>query len=75
MRVDGERTVQLDEARGGSGPGGGGELAAVSADGTQVFFTDDATAGLTSDTVAGSGKNLYRYDVSTGQLSDLTPVG
>ncbi len=83
MRVHGERTVQLDEARGGSGPGGGGELAtlgkrpaaAVSADGSQVFFTDEATAGLTSDTVADSGKNLYRYDVSTGQLSDLTPVG
>ncbi len=74
VRVHGERTVQLDEARGGSGPGGGGELAAVSADGSQVFFTDDATAGLTSDTVAGSGENLYRYDVSTGQLSDLTPV-
>ncbi len=74
VRVDGERTVQLDEARGGSGPGGGGELAAVSADGTQVFFTADATAGLTGDTVAGSGTNLYRYDTSTGQLSDLTPV-
>ncbi len=74
-RVHGERTLQLDEARGGSGPGGGGELAAVSADGEQVFFTDDATAGLTSDTVAGSGKNLYSYDLSTGQLSDLTPVG
>ena len=83
MRIHGERTIQLDEARGGSGPGGGGELVGgnrteepspVSADGSQVFFTDDATAGLTGDTVAGSGKNLYRYDVSTGQLSDLTPV-
>ena len=70
----GERTVQLDETRGGSGPGGGGALAAVTADGSQVFFTDNATAGLTSDTVAGSGTNLYRYDLSTGQLSDLTPV-
>ncbi len=74
VRVDGERTVQLDEARGGSGSGGGGELAAVSADGTQVLFTDDAASGLTGDTVAGSGTNLYRYDTSTGQLSDLTPV-
>jgi hypothetical protein len=74
VRVDGERTVQVDEAREGSGPGGGGELAAVSANGSQVFFTDNATAGLTSDTVAGSGKNLYVYNVSTGQQSDLTPV-
>jgi hypothetical protein len=70
----GERTVQLDEPRGGSGPGGGGSSAAVSADGSQVFFTDNATAGLTKDTVPGSGTNLYSYDVSTGQLSDLTPV-
>jgi hypothetical protein len=75
VRVNGERTVQLDEkAPGATGPGGGGSFGAVSADGSQVFFTDNATAGLTSDTVAGSGKNLYRYDVSTGQLSDLTPV-
>jgi hypothetical protein len=72
----GERTVQLDEkASGGWGQGGGGSLAAVSADGSQVLFTDNATAGLTSDTVAGSGTNLYRYDSDTGQLSDLTPVG
>jgi hypothetical protein len=70
----GERTVQLDEARGGSGPGGGGTFAAVTADGSQVFFSDDGAASLTSDTVPGSGSNLYRYDVSTGQLSDLTPV-
>jgi hypothetical protein len=28
---------------------------------------------LTADTVAGSGQNLYRYDVTSGQLTDLTP--
>ena len=74
VRLNGERTVQVDAARGGSGPGGGGSFAAVTADGSQVFLTDDASAGLTSDTVSGSGKNLYRYDVETGQLSDLTPL-
>ena len=74
VRVKGERTVQLDEAREGSGPGGGGSLAAVTADGSQVFFTDDASAGLTKDTAPGSGTNLYSYDIDTGQLSDLTPV-
>jgi DNA-binding beta-propeller fold protein YncE len=75
-RLDhGERTAQVDEARrGGSGPGGGGSLAAVTADGSEVFFTDDAAAGLTADTVPGSATNLYRYDVTTGQLSDLTPI-
>jgi hypothetical protein len=71
----GERTVQLDEkAPGGTGPGGGGSLKGVSGDGSRVLFTDNATAGLTSDTVPGSGTNLYRYDLSTGQLNDLTPV-
>ena len=70
----GERTVQLDEARGGPGPGGGGSFAAVTADGSQVFFTDEASAGLTKDTVPGSGPNLYSFDIDTGQLSDLTPV-
>ncbi len=70
----GERTVQVDEARGGSGSGGGGTFGAVTVDGSQVFFTDEASAGLTGDTVAGSGTNLYSYDIDTGQLSDLTPV-
>ena len=74
VRVNRERTIQLDEARGGPGPGGGGSFAGLTADDSQVFFTDDASAGLTSDTVPGSGPNLYRYDVGTGRLSDLTPV-
>ncbi len=71
VRIDGEETVQLDQPRGGSGPGGGGSFQAASADGTQAFFTDEASAGLTSDTVAGSGTNLYRY--ADGRLTDLTP--
>jgi hypothetical protein len=74
VRVNRERTVQVDEAREGPGPGGGGSFAGLTADGSQVFFTDDASAGLTSDTVPGSGSNLYRYDMGTRQLSDLTPV-
>lgn len=75
MRVDGERTVRVDQPRGGSGPGGGGSFVGATADGSRVFFTADASAGLTSDTVAGSGTNLYVYEVGTGGLSDLTPVG
>ncbi len=71
MRPNGERTVQLDETRGGPGPGGGGSFAAVTADESQVFFTADASAGLTSTTTPGSGSNMYRYDVSAGELSDL----
>ena len=74
VRLNGERTVQVDQARGGLGPGGGGSFAAVTADGSEVFFTDEASAGLTSDSRPSSGANLYRYDVDTGQLSDLTPL-
>ncbi len=74
VRVNGERTIQLDEARGGPGPGGSGSFRALTADGSQVFFTADASAGLTSDTEPGSGSNLYSFDIDTSQLSDLTPV-
>lgn len=73
-RIDGSSTVQLDASQAGGG-GGGGRFQDASVDGSQVFFTDDASAGLTSDTVAGSGANLYRYDLTTGELSDLTPGG
>ncbi len=72
VRINGEETAQLDEPRGGSGPGGGGSFQAANGNGTQAFFTDEASAGLTSDTVAGSGTNLYRY--SNGKLTDLTPA-
>jgi hypothetical protein len=49
----------------------------VSADGSKVFFTDDASAGLTGNTVSGSRANLYLYDASAPagqQLKDLTPA-
>jgi DNA-binding beta-propeller fold protein YncE len=72
VRINGDETAQLDAPRGGSGPGGGGSFQIASADGTQAFFTDEASAGLTSDTSAGSGENLYRY--ANGELTDLTPA-
>lgn len=72
-RVNGAGTVQVDESRGGSGPGGGGDFVAAGAGGAQVFFTDEASAGLTADTASGSGRNLYRYDFASGELTDLTP--
>ena len=72
VRINGDETAQLDAPRGGSGPGGGGSFQVASADGTQAFFTDEASAGLTSDTSAGSGENLYRY--ANGEPTDLTPA-
>jgi hypothetical protein len=75
-RVDGSETVQLDVSQSG-GAGGGGAFLKASHDGSVVLFSADASAGLTSDTVPGSGPNLYRYDshAPAGErLTDLTPV-
>ena len=75
VRQNGSTTVQVDApASGAPGPGGGGAFAAASADGSKVFFTDDSSAGLTSNTQSGSGANLYEYNVSTNTLTDLTPT-
>ncbi len=74
VREDGATTVQVDApAPGGAGPGGGGVWATAADDGSKVFFYDEASAGLTGDTVPGSGKNLYSYDPRTETLADLTP--
>jgi hypothetical protein len=76
MREDGVRTVKLDASQ-GPGPGGGGNFRAASGDGSRVFFTADASAGLTNDTAPStsgvSEENLYEYDTATGGLVDLTP--
>ncbi|MGA7703950.1 MAG: fibronectin type III domain-containing protein [Solirubrobacteraceae bacterium] len=65
-------TVQIDGSQ-ASGKGGGGRFWAASSDGSKVFFTDSDAAGLTSDTVSGSGQNLYEYELPSGRLVDLTP--
>jgi hypothetical protein len=72
VRLNGTSTVQVDASQAGAS-GGGGVFREASADGSKVFFTDDASAGLTSDTVPGSGTNLYRYDLPSGLLTDVTP--
>ncbi len=73
LRLDDASTVQVDASQ-GAGPGGGGIFAVASSDGSQAYFRDDAERGLTSDTVAGSGLNLYRYDANSGGLVDITPA-
>jgi hypothetical protein len=75
-RVNGAETVQLDSSEAG-GTGGGGTFQIATPDGSNVLFTDDASAGLTGDTVAASATNLYRYDFAAPpgeRLVDLTPV-
>jgi hypothetical protein len=73
VRIDGERTVQVDK---GPGASGGGSFQAASADGSQVFFLDENK--LTPDSTAQSGEpNLYECALPEGtescELTDLTP--
>lgn len=62
---DNGSTTQIDDSQAG-GPGGGGTFLGATADGSSVVFSDDASAGLTADTVPGSGTNLYEYTVAGG---------
>jgi hypothetical protein len=74
-RIDGQRTVQIDEKQGGSAPSGGGSLKAASADGSEVFFLDESK--LTADSTAAAGEpDLYECALPEGasrcELTDLT---
>ncbi len=74
-RIDGQRTVQIDETQGGSGPSGGGSLKAATSDGSKVFFLDESK--LTPDSTAAAGEpDLYECVLPKGasgcELSDLT---
>ena len=74
-RIDGERTVQVDESQGVSGAGGGGKFEAASADGAEVFFLDERR--LTAKATAAVGApDLYECVLPEGasqcELSDLT---
>ena len=74
-RIDGQRTVQIDEQQGGSGPGGGGTFKAVTPDGSKVFFLDESK--LTAHSTAEVGKpDLYECALPEGaskcELADLT---
>jgi hypothetical protein len=66
----GATTVQVDASQGPDG-GGGGRFWTASDTGTVVFFTDEKR--LTDDSSAAPGEpDLYKYDVGTGTLVDLT---
>ncbi len=74
-RIDGQRTVQIDEKQGGSGLSGGGSFTAATSDGSKVFFLDESK--LTADSTAATGEpDLYECGLSEGaskcELSDLT---
>ena len=64
-RIDGQRTVQVDEQQGGSGPSGGGSFKAATADGSKVFFLDESK--LTADSTAEAGEpDLYECALPEG---------
>jgi hypothetical protein len=74
VRIDGQRTVEVDESQ-GPGVNGGGLFASASVDGSRVFFTDESR--LTSDSTAAPGEpDLYECVLPEGaskcDLSDLT---
>ncbi len=78
VRIDGERTVQVDESQGGPESSGGGAFQAASADGAEIFFTDERK--LTPDATAAAGEpDLYECALPEGasqcELSDLTVAG
>lgn len=70
-------TIQLDKPNQGvAGAGGSGIYWDASADGSQVFFTDEKQ--LTTSSAPSGGQDLYLYDFAAplGQrLSDLTADG
>jgi DNA-binding beta-propeller fold protein YncE len=74
LRIDGERTVQVDESQ-GPGGSGGGTFQALSSDGSMVLFTDESR--LTPGSTAATGEpDLYECVLPAGavrcELRDLT---
>jgi hypothetical protein len=74
-RIDGQRTVQIDEKQGGLGPIGGGSFKAATADGSKIFFLDESK--LTAGSTAAAGEpDLYECVLPEGaskcELTDLT---
>ncbi len=82
-RLDNTQTIQLNADQGGNDPGGPKPAAfgAATPSGSEVFFTscEKLTADSTAVSTAANtcltpsqGQDLYAYDTSTGELSDLT---
>lgn len=67
---DDNAQVEVDASQ-GPGASGGGVFRIASTDGQGVLFTD--ASKLTPDaTAASNSPDLYRYDLGTGTLTDLT---
>jgi hypothetical protein len=66
------KTVQLDAPRGGTGSGNG-IFRAANSSGSLVFLTDQEPLTAGSEAHEKSD-DLYVFDASTGDLTDLTPI-
>ena len=74
-RIDGQRTVQIDEQQGRPGLSGGGIFKTATSDGSKVFFLDESK--LTAHSTAEVGEpDLYECALPEGaskcELTDLT---
>jgi hypothetical protein len=64
-------TVRISAPEAGvADPGTPAAFVGASADGSVAYFLDKGR--LTQGSTAGSGSDLYRYDLKSGQLTDLT---
>ncbi|HXF30680.1 MAG TPA: hypothetical protein VN522_04090 [Solirubrobacterales bacterium] len=74
QRINDADTVEISASQGGADPTGAfpAQFVAATRTGSKVYFT--STAELTPDANTGghTGKDLYEYDIGTGQLADLT---
>ncbi len=63
-------TVRISAPQGVADPETPAAFVGATADGRYAFFLDSGK--LTADATGGSGYDLYRYDLATGALADLT---
>jgi hypothetical protein len=76
-RIEGTHTIEISAPAAGAKPANPSPEPAqfwtASSDGAQVFFTSSAELTTSSNTgPANNSADLYRYDVTTGSLDDLT---
>jgi hypothetical protein len=81
LRSNGSTTVEVSATQRtvpDPNPPGAAIAAGIAADGSEVLFTssseltDDANTGETGGLSSDQGRDLYSYDVASGELTDLT---
>jgi hypothetical protein len=74
QRIDGTTTVEVSASQGGTDPTGAfpAQFVAATTSGSKVFFISAAELTPDANTGGHTGKDLYEYDVASGDLTDLT---